>query len=191
MTQAALYEDCHLVRHQPGSTLSEADRGPEQVLRAAYERIVAAGKAPVIVDAGSRYGASALLFAEAFPRALIFALEPDRARFAALDRNTSDRDTIVTIHAALGDRLGHAGDIEIATVRDILWLCADDDLEVAPLIVKVEAEDLDAGLLRSLQHRMGERVFDLHIRNNALVYASADAAEASEAPERPRLHIVR
>jgi FkbM family methyltransferase len=55
----------------------------------------------IIVDAGANIGLSALYFANRFPEALIYAIEPDASNFEIMRRNVVKCDRIVPIHAAL------------------------------------------------------------------------------------------
>ena len=59
------------------------------------------GDIPVIVDAGANVGYSALYFADAFPDALVLAVEPDAVTMGALKRNCAGNERIVPVHAAL------------------------------------------------------------------------------------------
>ena len=55
-------------------------RGPE--LNDLYNRIVGAGKTPLIIDAGANIGASAIWFAYTFPAAQLVAIEPEAENFS-------------------------------------------------------------------------------------------------------------
>ncbi len=78
-------------------------RGPE--LRGLYERLVGAGKTPLIVDAGANIGASAIWFALTFPAAHIVAVEPEAENFELLRANTEGAP-VEPIRAALTARSG-------------------------------------------------------------------------------------
>ena len=58
-------------------------------LRTRYENLLAAGRTPVILDLGANIGLSAMVFAEAFPRAHVLAVEPEAQNFALLTRNAA------------------------------------------------------------------------------------------------------
>jgi FkbM family methyltransferase len=64
-------------------------------LMADYNAGVAAGRRMLIIDGGGNIGLSAVWLANAFPQAIICAVEPDAENFELLKRNT----------AALGDRI--------------------------------------------------------------------------------------
>jgi FkbM family methyltransferase len=55
----------------------------------------------VIIDAGAYVGYSAIYFAELYPHAFIYALEPEEENFQALQRNTRHYPNIKAIQAAL------------------------------------------------------------------------------------------
>jgi FkbM family methyltransferase len=57
-----------------------------------------------IIDAGAHIGCAALFFASSFPRANIFAIEPDPGNYQVLLRNTRDNQRIRAIHAAVWHR---------------------------------------------------------------------------------------
>ena len=57
-------------------------------LMACYARTLAAGRAPLILDAGANIGASAVYFATRFPKSRICCFEPEPGNFAFLERNT-------------------------------------------------------------------------------------------------------
>jgi FkbM family methyltransferase len=78
-------------------------RGPE--LQGVYDAIVAARKAPLIIDAGANIGAAATWFATQFPKAQVVAFEPDRANYDLLLRNTEGL-RVESHHAAIGSRDG-------------------------------------------------------------------------------------
>src|SRR5262245_51741789 len=70
-----------------------------------YHDIAAAGKAPLIIDAGANIGASAVFFAREYPTSLIVAFEPDQANVDLLRRNTEGL-RVEAHHAAIGSRDG-------------------------------------------------------------------------------------
>ena len=55
----------------------------------------------VIVDAGANAGFASVWFANVFPMATIFAIEPERSNFTLLRRNARPYPNIIPIHAAL------------------------------------------------------------------------------------------
>lgn len=61
----------------------------------------AAGRTPVIVDAGANVGYSALYLAQHFPDAVVLAVEPDADCVAVIERNCAGNPRITAVHAAL------------------------------------------------------------------------------------------
>jgi FkbM family methyltransferase len=59
-----------------------------------------------IVDAGANCGMTSIFYANKYPEARIFAIEPESSNFAALLRNVSRYPNIVPIHAALWNEDG-------------------------------------------------------------------------------------
>lgn len=55
----------------------------------------------VIVDAGANIGLTSVYYANRYPEARIFAIEPEASNFAMLKRNTAPYPTIVPIQGAL------------------------------------------------------------------------------------------
>ena len=58
-------------------------------------------KPAVIVDAGANIGAAAVYFANKYPDARIFAIEPEEGNFRLLQQNVNAYSNITPIHAAL------------------------------------------------------------------------------------------
>ncbi|MCI3132413.1 FkbM family methyltransferase [Phenylobacterium aquaticum] len=73
---------------------------------AEYQRLVAAGQTPLILDAGANIGASVLFFAWRYPAARIIAIEPEASNFELLVRNCAGRDQITCLQAALASSDG-------------------------------------------------------------------------------------
>ena len=84
-------------------SLRRLARGAE--LLRLHDAIAAAGKAPLIVDAGANIGASAVWFAVEHPQAQIVAFEPDQANHDLLCRNTEGL-RVEAHRAAIGARDG-------------------------------------------------------------------------------------
>jgi len=60
-----------------------------------------------VIDAGANNGLSAIWFANAYPQAVILAIEPDRENFALCRENTRPYPNIRCVHAALWHQAGH------------------------------------------------------------------------------------
>ena len=72
-----------------------------------YETAIqAAGKVPVIVDAGANIGAAALWFAREWPRARIVGVEPDAGNAAMARENCARHHRIEIVEAAIGGEQG-------------------------------------------------------------------------------------
>jgi FkbM family methyltransferase len=65
------------------------------------------GRKPLIVDAGANVGASPIFFLSDFATARIVAIEPDRANFDLLTRNTEGLD-VDCVHGAVHSTAGRA-----------------------------------------------------------------------------------
>ena len=78
----------------------------EQRIQERYRGILAAGRTPVIVDAGANIGLAALWFATQFPEAKVVAIEPEPNNLALLQRNVAGHDRIIALHAAIGSEPG-------------------------------------------------------------------------------------
>ncbi|MGH6887028.1 MAG: FkbM family methyltransferase [Geminicoccales bacterium] len=67
------------------------------------------GASPVIIDVGAHYGALAMDFGNAFPAALIWAIEGHPDNFAVLEHNTRAlRARITPVHQVLGAEEGQS-----------------------------------------------------------------------------------
>ena len=69
------------------------------VIRQAYPRLDR--QIAIIVDAGANVGYSAVVFAQNYPNAKIFAIEPEPGNFELLVKNTSAYSNIIAINGAL------------------------------------------------------------------------------------------
>jgi FkbM family methyltransferase len=72
-----------------------------------YRALLAAGKVPLIVDAGANIGAASIWFAGVFPEAAVVAVEPDAGNAAACRVNIAGHPTIRLVEAAIGASPGH------------------------------------------------------------------------------------
>jgi FkbM family methyltransferase len=136
----------------------------ERAIRSGYERMLERGQTPVILDCGAHIGLAALWFAQRFPRARIFAVEPAQDNFDLLRRNVSSHPNVVPIHAAIWDRdtrvdlvnadgepwawaarESGSGEVPTVTVRDLL----QREPNGLPLIVKIDIEGGEIELFRS------------------------------------------
>lgn len=84
---------------------------PEMVrerVAARYAALLAAGRTPVIVDAGANIGGATIWFKHHFPRAAIVAVEPAPGNADVLRRNTARLDGVTVLEAAIGSEAGFA-----------------------------------------------------------------------------------
>ena len=110
--------------------LNRLRRGPE--LAGLYERLVAGGKTPLIVDASANIGAAAVFFAYKFPKARLVTIEPDAANFQLLTANTAGLP-VESVQAAVSSEAPDAAQV---TLNDVYARTAD----AAPFIVKLDVE---------------------------------------------------
>lgn len=70
--------------------------------RRRYHEILAAGKVPVVIDAGANIGAASLWFKLAWPDATVVAVEPERGNATVLRKNLDGRTGFAILEAAIG-----------------------------------------------------------------------------------------
>lgn len=135
-------------------------------IAAVGDRIRTDGDVPLIIDAGANIGASTLWFSLNFPDCRVFAIEPDRANFEMLTRNTADRPNVTPFHSGLWDRptslavvsddddswgrrvaeeAGRNAAIASVTVPELLR----KEPRLRPLIVKIDIEGAETAVFRS------------------------------------------
>lgn len=71
-----------------------------------YRHLAQRNDVRVIIDAGAYVGYSSIYFAELYPHAFIYALEPDEENFQCLQRNTRHYPNIKAIQAAIWNKDG-------------------------------------------------------------------------------------
>ena len=152
----------------------------ERAICSDYERMLERGQTPVILDCGAHIGLAALWFAQRFPRARIFAVEPVPDNFELLRRNVSSQPNITPIQAAIWDRdtrldlvnadgepwawaarESGSGEVQTVTVPDLL----QREPNGLPLIVKIDIEGGEIELFRSNVEWVGQTpliIFELH-----------------------------
>jgi len=124
-----------------------------------YERILAGGLRPLIIDAGANIGAAAVWFGRRYPEALIVAVEPEPENSALCRRNVRPRDEV--IQGAIGsnpgyvtlDTEGKATDAfrtrreEGGAVR-VWWMdeIISSHPDCEPFIVKIDIEGFESDL---------------------------------------------
>lgn len=131
-------------------------------LLAFRDAVVAAGKKPLIIDAGGNIGFAARYFADNHPGSHVVCIEPD-ADNAALARRNNDPQQVTVLQAAIGSEAsrGHilnagadnnayriersaAGGIEIVSINELL--ARHDADGYVPFIAKIDIEGFEAEL---------------------------------------------
>lgn len=152
----------------------------EEAIYAHYRTTLERSKTSVIIDCGANIGLSSIWFATKFPRARVFAIEPEPGNFEILSRNVALFENVVPLQAAISDRNtraslvnvknepwawqiqeGESGEISTVTIPALLQRCPDG----MPLIVKFDIEGSEVELFRSdvaWVERTPLVVFELH-----------------------------
>lgn len=127
-----------------------------------YQRILAAGHRPLIVDGGANIGASTLWFASRYPAAEIIAVEPAADNCALLRANAASFDVTVR-EAGLGPTPGRSrlvdtgfgawayrtedrGSGPVVTMITLADLLAESGPGRVPFILKLDIEGSEGGL---------------------------------------------
>jgi FkbM family methyltransferase len=71
-----------------------------------YKNILAAGRLPIIIDAGANVGAASIWFSMRFPAARVLALEPDPGNASMCRANTQKFTNVKVVEAAIGSQPG-------------------------------------------------------------------------------------
>jgi FkbM family methyltransferase len=129
-----------------------------------YRELLERGKVPVIVDCGANIGCATIWFALRFPRAIVYAVEPEPQTFMTLGRNVSAYVNVTPIEAGISDRITR---LSLRNPDGEPWACQTVDDEqgligtvtvpylldrlpnCAPLIVKVDIEGYETSLFGS------------------------------------------
>ncbi len=146
----------------------------------AYGAALASNRVPVIIDCGANIGFASIWFAIQYPRAVIFAIEPEPGNFAVLLKNTASFANIRPLRAAISDRIAT---VALVNTSGEPWAwqtreCADSGIttvtidgllarvaRAVPLIVKVDIEGAEVDLFRSATGWVARTpliVFELH-----------------------------
>jgi FkbM family methyltransferase len=130
-------------------------RGPEIV--DLYQRYVAEGITPLVVDCGANIGLSTDYFAQHFPAARIVAIEPDHGNIVLARRNCTN-DKVELLEAGIASRDGRGavsdpgigewgfrtrrddeGTLALVSVNNVLARYPD----AAPLLIKIDIEGFE------------------------------------------------
>ena len=142
--------------------LARLRRWPD--IKAAYDGIVAAGRAPLILDCGANIGLSAVYFALAFPAARIVAVEPQRDNFRRAVAATAGFPLVTVIEAGVASASGAArivdpgmstdayrtelstgGEVRMLTVPDL----EHDAAPAVPFLIKIDIEGFESNLFET------------------------------------------
>lgn len=129
-----------------------------------YACALSSSKRPLIVDCGANVGMTSVWYANRFPRALIYAIEPEPNNFSVLLKNCREYTNIMPMNAAISDRItrvslsnssdqswawetkeSDAGAVQTITIPEVLAEVPD----AAPFIVKIDIEGFETELFRS------------------------------------------
>lgn len=159
ITMRSRSSDASVVRQVFRAKEYDLGRFPQSAeIGRAYQRILSAGKTPVIIDAGANMGASALWFARQFPGAQIIAIEPEPGNAAVCRRNLASVPNARLVEAALGGEPGavemssgsedwafqttraEAGGVKLVTIPELAAQVANGQL----FLVKIDIEGFEA-----------------------------------------------
>ena len=145
----------------------EFSRWPEHhaAVAHAYARFLAEGKTPVIIDCGANVGYASIWFAQQYPGAIVYSIEPEPQNFAMVESNVAPYGNIVPIAAGVSDRAARLS-LQSQDGASWAWQTIEDDVrgnveavtidsvlarrpEGAPFIVKVDIEGYETQLFRS------------------------------------------
>ncbi len=80
-----------------------------------YNKIITAGKEPLIIDCGSNIGAATYFFSYEFPKAKVVGVELENSNFELAQKNNANNPNVKTIHAAIGP---DNGSVDIANPNE-------------------------------------------------------------------------
>jgi FkbM family methyltransferase len=132
-------------------------------LQRVYGRAVSNGELPLIVDCGANIGITSIWYALHYPKARIYAIEPDADNFDILQANVKAYPNIVPLHAAIWNRSAAVriinesapawafrvdedleGGIATVTVSDIMRLAGATKI----FLIKIDIEGFEQVLFR-------------------------------------------
>jgi len=137
-----------------------------------------------IIDAGANVGYMTLLFADRFPSARIFALEPEPGNFELLKANTASNPNILPIHGALWSKktflkvtnpgaeewafqmkeVGSSeGGIQAFTIQDLLERSKSPSIDILKMDIEGAEKEVFSGNVDWLA-RVDRMVVEIHTR---------------------------
>jgi FkbM family methyltransferase len=118
-------------------------RGQFSRVMTAYQRILDAGRTPIIIDAGANVGAASIWFAKQFPMARVLAVEPDASNAEVCRLNTRALPNVNVIEAAIGSERGR---VSLSNPEKQAWMIQttrSDNGEVAICTILELAHDVE------------------------------------------------
>ncbi|MET4798979.1 FkbM family methyltransferase [Bradyrhizobium sp. LB11.1] len=137
----------------------------EEGMRCLYNRMLAEGRTPCILDCGANIGIASLWYSKQYPQAKIIAIEPEPSNFRVLQMNAQNHSNILPVQAAISDRISSVslqnndggaswswqtietenGSTPTVTVESLIAEIPD----AALLAVKIDIEGFETELMRS------------------------------------------
>jgi FkbM family methyltransferase len=159
----ATFWQCIVKRQYDFQHFAQSDR-----VISAYRDLVKKGVAPLIIDCGGNIGLATLYFAERFPEARIFTVEPQSDNFALLQKNTAHLgDRVTTLQGGIWNESGalqitnpdagsaafRVGPTNSPTAESIRAYTIEEICSLAkvavPMIVKLDIEGAQLNLFKS------------------------------------------
>lgn len=137
----------------------------------------------VIVDAGAYIGLTSIFYAQKFPRARIFAVEPEPSNFELMRKNVQPYPNIFPIHGALWGSRSHVsvgvplpgafgnwaftvsgefGDISAVTIPSLMQNFSIEHIDL--LKIDIEGSEKEVFEVCDWQDRVASIVIELHDR---------------------------
>lgn len=193
----------------------DVDRFPQtERLRAAYQQSLERGERPLIVDCGANVGFSALFLANLFPKAVIYAIEPNKENYELLALNVKPFGArVVPLQGGIWHESGllrivnpESGSASFRVEADgvdqtdsdeslraytIAEICALAGVE-SPLIAKVDIEGAQASLFRdSVQWVGGVHLIMLELEDWLMPWQGTSRAFFSCVSQYPFDYLIR
>ena len=149
-------------------------------------------KPKFIIDGGANVGYSTLFFANKFPQAKVFAIEPEASNFDVLVKNTSANKNIVPIKKGLWYKKGHlkiddsvyqgdkgwgkwgfitteandskGSDVEVITINEIVAMMNNEDIDILKLDIEGAEKEIFSENYESWLGKVNVLIIELHDR---------------------------
>ncbi len=138
----------------------------------------------LIIDGGANVGYASVFFAEKFPRAEIYAVEPAESNFRVLSRNVAGYPAVRPLKKGLGPAGGflkiidsgegeyaymtapaagpESGDVEVVTIGEILEMSGRDEIDILKLDIEGAERELFASGCDSWLGKVRILIIELH-----------------------------